>query len=366
MNAVNTINKITNPEAGLFNQADGDAVWKDFSEGLLNYRMSKNSKDSGKRNELLKQAVKKFTNFISLKPDYNLTYCYLGISYFLLGNYNLALKALNEAITGSKERININLILYRGIVYQKLLEYKKALNDYSFVLEQAPDNTDAYYHRALLHIASGYPDEAISDLSNTINLYLGRHINHSGIDPEYPAAEELRILRAECYFTKEDYHNAIYDYSKVLDAEPDNEIRCKRGECFYLIGEYDNALADLSEVVENDRLNYEAYYLRGSVYIAQADYERAVFDFTSAIGLFLNNTKAYIRRAYAYSYLGSHTEALKDLETAKELCPENPELHRTYGVVFLNMHMRIKNLKIAASLGDKVSQNWLKKKRITY
>ena len=148
----------------------------------------------------------------------------------------------------------------------------------------------------------------------------------------------------------------------------DNEILCRRGECYYLTGENDKALIDLTAAIEENPYNHEAFYLRGSVYIALTNYEPALDDFTSSVNLLLNNVKAYIRRAYVQSHLGNHTEALKDLETAKEIDPNSTELYRTYGVVFLQMHMRAKAgeyLRIAAGMGDKVSQNWLKKKGFT-
>jgi tetratricopeptide (TPR) repeat protein len=165
-----------------------------------------------------------------------------------------------------------------------------------------------------------------------------------------------------------DYNNAIYDYTKILEKDTNTGILCKRGECYYYTGNYIKALADLSSVIEEDPYNDGAYYLRGSVYIALSDFELALSDFTQSVNLLLNNAKAYIRRAYVQSYLGNHTEALKDLETAKEIEPSSMELYRTYGVVFLHMHMKAKAaeyLKIAAGMGDKASQSWLKKKGFT-
>lgn len=368
MNSFNTINNIKSIESGLFSHENNGDAWSEFSEGLLNYRMSKNATDPRKEREFLLQAVKNFTQFISLKPDYNPAYSYLGISYYLLGKYKLALKALNESISMSHDSNNINLILYRGLTWQKLSEDKKALNDFSYIIEHAPDCRDAYYYRALLHIDAGHCEAAIGDLSSALNLDRERHVRCNETQTGYLPAEDLRVMRAGCYFIRRDYQNAIYDYTKVLEKRPDYGILCKRGECYYLAGDYNNALADLSGIAEHDPYNYEAFYIRGSVYIALSEYERSVSDFTSAVSLLLNNAKAFIRRAYAYSFLGSYTDALKDLETAKEIEPDNMELYRTYGVVFLQMHMRTKAaeyLRIAASLGDKVSQNWLKKKGFT-
>jgi tetratricopeptide (TPR) repeat protein len=365
MNLLKSDSKLS--EDNLFNSYSRDSVWKEFSEGLLSYRMSKNRLKLSKKNKLLKRAIKKFTHFISLVPDYNPAYGYLGISYYQMGELNLALKSLNEAISRSEKKHNFNLILYRGIVYHKLSDNKKALADFSYLVNNSCENLNAYYHRAILFWEEKRYKDAIVDLTKAINILLRNDIYYTGTDLECPPTEQLRKLRAECYLRIKDYRNAITDYSKILETDYDNETLFSRGKCSYFLNNWDDALADLRLVAKNDPYQHEAFYLCGEINFELLKYENAIEDFTKSISLLLNNVKAYIRRAWAYCQIGCVTEALKDLATAKDLDPENAELYRIYGVVFLNLRMPVKaieSFRISANLGDEISQEWLRDNKL--
>jgi tetratricopeptide (TPR) repeat protein len=260
------------------------------------------------------------------------------------------------------------LYLYRGYANEHSGNPKKALADYSEAIHINPAYYDAYYLRSSLCFKMKKFNTVILDTTTAINLpseLKRQDTRFSGLS--CVDDNVLRNLRADACFFSGDYRNAANDYTLLLGSRNYSaEALRKKAECLYHLGSFTEAVKIFTRVLERDPYSAEAYFLRGSIYLNDEQYELAENDFTKSISLLLNNTKAYIRRAYAESFNGRHTDALKDLETAKALEPDNPELLRTYGVVFLNMKMKVKAIdyfRRAANTGDTVSSNWLKRNK---
>jgi len=63
------------------------------------------------------------------------------------------------------------------------------------------------------------------------------------------------------------YDNALDDFTKSLDINPDNaETLSSRGEVYRTTGKYENALSDLNKSLSIEPTNAWALSCRGSVY----------------------------------------------------------------------------------------------------
>ncbi|MFB6276564.1 MAG: tetratricopeptide repeat protein [Halothece sp.] len=82
------------------------------------------------------------------------------------------MKKIQEAI--KKNPNNPKPYLKRGIAYNHLQKYDKAIEDFSHVIELDPDNVDAYNFRGTMYFRLGKYEKALADYNQAIK-----------IDPEY-------------------------------------------------------------------------------------------------------------------------------------------------------------------------------------
>jgi tetratricopeptide (TPR) repeat protein len=65
---------------------------------------------------------------------------------------------------------NIHALHNRGISYERLSLYEKAILDFSEVIRRDPDNANAYFNRGCCYDSVGELDLAIADYSVALEL----------------------------------------------------------------------------------------------------------------------------------------------------------------------------------------------------
>jgi tetratricopeptide (TPR) repeat protein len=155
---------------------------------------------------------------------------------------------------------------------------------------------------------------ALSPRSPTPHYYLGR-LNTAtiavlfGTDPEteqkratalaeYTRAVQInpRFLpgykqRAEMYYEKKQYREAIRDYDKVIEMDPnDAGAYNDRGLSKLELNDTHSAISDLSSAITNgDTFSKNTYESRADAYVKTEQYELAIQDLTQAIKLNLGD-----------------------------------------------------------------------------
>ncbi|MBD2740892.1 TonB family protein [Coleofasciculus sp. FACHB-1120] len=143
------------------------------------------------------------------------------------------------ASTSPRLQGNPEALLQQGLDKLDAGDYKAAVDLLSKVLEVNPNDTEAYYNRAV-------------------------------------ALVEL-----------EDYKKAIADYSKVLQLDPqDDEAYLNRGLARTELEDDAGAIADYSEVIKLKPDQAEAYYQRGIAYAQLEEDNKAIEDLQKASELF--------------------------------------------------------------------------------
>ena len=159
------------------------------------------------------------------------------------GNGSRALDELSReeilrALTGLKERLRADeddaySLLARGMLHSKLGDDRRAMQDFSRVIELEPDNAEALENRA------GARDD------------LGEH----------------RLARE--------------DYDALIRLEPDNAVALySRGACLAKLGDLAEAVADFDRAITLEPDDVIPYYNRGCTYAEMGDPRRALEDFT--------------------------------------------------------------------------------------
>jgi tetratricopeptide (TPR) repeat protein len=187
----------------------------------------------------------------------------------------------------------------RGLVYAELGDLMRAIADYTQAIQLDPQYAIAFCNRGVAYDYSGDVNSAIADYTQAIQL-----------DPQFSTAYSYR---GESYQNLGNYTKAMKDYDKAVSLTPDDpdllnnvaygmvlmnidlqkaleyinqslEIQPDDPDSldtqafiYYKLGEYDKALQVFNYLIEKKQFTY-SYYGRGLVYEAMGEKERAVSD----------------------------------------------------------------------------------------
>ena len=139
--------------------------------------------------------------------------------------------------------------------------------------------------------------------------------SHTG--PSYTRAVEDDFINSGlAHFQKAEYDQAIADFSRAIEVNPDAANYYKRGLAFQIKADYDRAIADFSRAIEIDPNFEPAYFDRDLANLNKADYDQAIADFSRAITLKPDSAAAHYDRGIAY-----RSKADADFSRAIEIDP---------------------------------------------
>ena len=107
---------------------------------------------------------------------------------------------------------NIEALACRGTFYLEKKEYDLASADIDEALRITPQESQLFLLRALIYTDKGLLDEALKDLNRAVEL--------SSSDDS--VKEQPFSRRADIYYAKGDYANAIKDYEQAIARDADN------------------------------------------------------------------------------------------------------------------------------------------------
>ena len=124
----------------------------------------------------------------------------------------------------------------RGLIWESISEYDKAIADFSEAIRLDPKQTNAFHNRGYAWQAKGDLDKAIADFTEAIRL-----------EPKNAGAFHSRGF---AWSAKKDYTKAIADYNEAIRLDPkDAEAFSNRGYARQLTGQIEKAIADYSEAI---------------------------------------------------------------------------------------------------------------------
>lgn len=115
---------------------------------------------------------------------------------------------------------------------------------------------------------------------------------------------------------KENYQDAIENFSKTLYLDPDHYFAyIERGEIYGKIGEKRQAIEDYTQAFNIHSGDYFARLARGNLFLEIGEFKRAISDYNSAIEVDeyeFRDEEIYIKRGFAYSLIDEETEAISN------------------------------------------------------
>jgi len=172
--------------------------------------------------------------------------------------------------------------------------------------QQRSSEAKVFLNRGYYFASKDQYDEAISDYTKALE-----------INPRYIEAYNNRGL---AYASKGQYDDAISDYNKALKINPRYiEAYNNRGNAHLNKGQYDDAISDYNKILKIESRYAVAYYNRGIAYIAKDQYDQAISDFSKALEILPGFEAAYGNRGRAYYLKKNYDKSWDDVKKAQEL-----------------------------------------------
>jgi tetratricopeptide (TPR) repeat protein len=173
---------------------------------------------------------------------------------------------------------------------------------------------EAHLSLAKVYKETGKTDEAIKELTRALQLS--------------PRSDDCYRLLGRVYLDAGRRDQAIISLQNAVTLNRyywsnQNEL----GIAYLKLGEYTKALTAFQRIVELDQTNPIGHQNLGVVYFSQGKYEESIPEFESAITIQSSlSADVYTDLGLAYLYLRRYPEALKNLQKAAEMQPNDEEI----------------------------------------
>jgi clan AA aspartic protease (TIGR02281 family) len=302
------------------------------------------------KDEKYEEALVCLNKYINKNPtDFNAR-TIRGICYEGIEDYKKALSDLTDVLKNYDESIFLSkdvLFAKRGRIYESADRYDDALSDYTAALKINPENIDILFDRANLYCAlKNYPAADADfkqilkiDKDNT-NAAVGLASNMIARGQIEEAIKELDRLekidysnptiyeyRAKAYMKKEDYRKAVDD---VINWMYYDEIYRLNIIVLSHCAEYEfiYTIAKVSKQIVTDKDNeLDWLYLRASLYQEHEMYREAIADYNRIENLLSSPVVfLYESRGECYTETGEYDKAIAEFNKGLEL-QENKKLY---------------------------------------
>ena len=304
-------------------QATVDKILSSFADrpegsrlkGLLLYRQGKYAEAKVALENSLK------------KQQHLLSYFFLGLSYYGLEQYELALNQFQKALD-----LNPGFERARVLVAMTLLKQKRlddAIIEVQRVLRANPNN--AYAHNILgsAYLANGQYDKGMAELETATELdptladaYIKRGIFHlakgQGAEGEadlvkaVAAAPEVlngRLMLVTHYLRQKNYSAAIQNLQEGMDgSKADALLNNYLAAAYFAQKKPEKALAALEKAKQVNPDYLTPYFNIASYYASQSEYDKAIAEYQQVLAKDSKNIRALLGIAALYNVQGQESK----------------------------------------------------------
>lgn len=261
-----------------------------------------------------KKALADIDQSIRLKPDESSYYQARAVlKWNRLDLRDAAIADLIRAVELALPQTKRAYLLILSDYYKMMEQYDKAIEAANKSIAVSPEIPDGYRQRALVHMAQGRFQQALTDLQKALAVRSGQ--------------DDLDLLIARTYVRLNKPKEALTAFNTSLNKDQQNlEARLERGALHAKMEQYDLALADFEKVVLMSPQNSEVYYARSRAYAAMGEYMKAITDLSKSMELSNRNNESWLLedRARLYTYAERYNEAAEDLAKAYRFALNKP------------------------------------------
>lgn len=317
-------------------------------------------------NKEYENAVKDWNNVLKLDSEFEIKYFDKACAEYKLGQYPEAIDDYTKYLDDNYE--DALAYYYRGHAKEYSLDYnyKDVIEDYSLAIEYEPDNTAYLNDRAKAYYLVNDYENAVDDWNEILEINSEYKIDYFDkanaeykieqyenalesiekyldYNPKDEDAENLKnwlnkklepdnnkkliaeyLENAEAYYENEEYENAVNEWNKILEVDPEYEINYfDKAYAEDEIELYSEAIDDYTKYLKNSPNSAAAYNNRGWAKECSQDYsiKDAIEDYSIAIKLEPEKAKYINNRAKAYYNNEKYEKAIDDWNKVLDLDP---------------------------------------------
>ena len=293
------------------------------------------------------KAIENYDQAIKLNPQKTEYYLSRGEEYAALKQYDKAEADYNKVLSLNEGDLKARTGLGSVCLMQK--KYEEAEKIFTELMKLAPEYPKTYYFMAKVFLGKKETDDAIGSVFHALvldesddlsradflvdaknNYLMAKSYVNSMLNPN-PEKFFWRYLSAQLSEQKEDYHEAIKEYTKALETatvKDKNDVLYNRANCYTESGMYKHALVDYDEALSSDSTLAYFWGFRGLTEQQIGDFNGAVIDFTKAISVEPLESWFYYRRGWILDeFLKNHKAGLHDYNQSIAI---NKEVAYTY------------------------------------
>jgi len=178
-------------------------------------------------------------------------------------------------------------------------------------------------------------------------------------------AAKVHLRRASEFYKAGKLKEAVDEYAKVIEADPENVAACLGIAAAYRdLGQTARAIEYLRKAASLDPQNWMPYFSQAMIYVGRRDFKAADRMFDEARRRAPDNKKVIVTQALARMQSGDPAGALQILERARKLYPDDPYVVADTGLAMVRAGKEKEGLQLLAGAAEKWPDNrWVAKTR---
>src|SRR5438552_4032678 len=249
---------------------------------------------------------------LKIDPHMSSASALLGISLYELGDYANARTRLEAALRANPKDDNAELFLANDLI--KLGELNLAAGHLQQLSNRQPKNQEIWYMLGKVHMKLS--ELALAKLNE--------------IDPD---SVWVHQISGEVMESMKNYDGALIEYKKAVALAPNQPgIHYLLGNTYWALANWSDAAREFRTEIANDPSNCAAQWKIANTILEQRlDPEAALSNADQALALCPNLVQAKVDRARALIRMDRNEEAVKDLQAAEKISPEEARIHFLLG-----------------------------------
>ncbi|MBW2567924.1 MAG: tetratricopeptide repeat protein [Deltaproteobacteria bacterium] len=233
-----------------------------------------------KRNclECMGQVAESFTNFPisqSRKQQLGALLCHFGTLHHEAGNDIQAVEKYEKSLKLSPVQEAGHISFRLGLSYKMIGHYNQALEAFNDAQLTYANQYYFHFHKGLCYFEMGNYDAAIEEFSDALRL-----------KPDEEDMVRILIYKGTCFNNIGDYKQAVAALEKAGGkASRVKEIYNALGFSYFQLKNYDKSIENLSTAVEIDPYSAVDYASLGSNYREKGDLDKAIAMYEKALAL---------------------------------------------------------------------------------
>jgi tetratricopeptide (TPR) repeat protein len=259
-----------------------------------------------------KKAAAVLEKGLKVDPRMSSATALLGISLYEMGDYAAAKPRLEAALRANPKDDNAELFLANDLI--KLGYLNAAAIQLQQLSNRQPSNQEIWYLLGKVHMKLS--EQALAKLNE--------------IDSNSVWVHEIS---GEVMESMKNYDGALIEYKKAVELAPEQPgVHYLLGNAYWFLANWDAAAKEFQAELANDPSNCNAQWKIGNTLLQQhLEPEAALSSVDKALAACPNLVQAKVDRARALMRLDRNEEAVKDLQAAEKISPEESSVHFLLG-----------------------------------